>query len=120
MYKFLKAIAGSNDGINIVNYAKDETVEENKLCEYLKENWLKSGVIEKVEENQPEDEPETQEDLIAKAKELLQAEELDADALKAIGKKLGVNKINKVVNPDAIKNKVEDFIKKYENDKAEE
>ena len=54
-YIFKQNIAGSNDGIEVVEYAKGSIVEGSQLSEYLTEKWLKSGVIELLKPEQEEE-----------------------------------------------------------------
>ena len=48
-YVFTKDIAGSNNGYEVVNYNKNQVVEQKDLSEYLFNAWLKSGVIKDLE-----------------------------------------------------------------------
>lgn len=48
-YVFTKDIAGSNNGYEVVNYNKNQVVEQKDLSEYLFNTWLKAGVIKDLE-----------------------------------------------------------------------
>ena len=48
-YVFTKDIAGSNNGYEVVNYNKNQVVEQKDLSEYLFNAWLKAGVIKDLE-----------------------------------------------------------------------
>lgn len=48
-YVFTKDIAGSNNGYEVVNYNKNQVVEQKDLSEYLFNTWLKTGVIKDLE-----------------------------------------------------------------------
>ena len=54
-YVFTKDIAGSNNGYEVVNYNKNQVVEQKDLSEYLFNAWLKSGVIKDLEVGEDED-----------------------------------------------------------------
>lgn len=48
-YVFTKDIAGSNNGYEVVNYNKNQVIEQKDLSEYLFNAWLKAGVIKDLE-----------------------------------------------------------------------
>ena len=48
-YIFTKDIAGSNNGYEVVNYNKNQVIEQKDLSEYLFNAWLKAGVIKDLE-----------------------------------------------------------------------
>lgn len=96
-YIFKQNIAGSNDGIEVVEYAKGSIVEGSQLSEYLTEKWLKSGVIELLK-------PE-------------QEEEINSDRLKEIGVALNIPKMSNTVNPAKIIEKIRKFIEEYDAEK---
>lgn len=48
-YLFKQDIAGSNNGYTITEYKKNDVVEQENICEYLTNAWLKAGIIEEIE-----------------------------------------------------------------------
>ncbi len=48
-YVFTKDIVGSNNGYEVVNYNKNQVIEQKDLCEDLFNAWLKAGVIKDLE-----------------------------------------------------------------------
>ena len=44
-----KDIAGANNGYEVVNYNKNQVIEQKDLSEYLFNAWLKAGVIKDLE-----------------------------------------------------------------------
>ena len=82
---FKENIAGSSDGINVVEYAKGDKVEKKELSDYLAKEWLKAGIIEILksenedEINSDETETETEEELEEIPEEQEEPQEEDAN-----------------------------------------
>ena len=53
-YLFKQDIAGSNNGYTITEYKKNDVVEQENICEYLTNAWLKAGIIEEIGEDEAE------------------------------------------------------------------
>ena len=132
-YVFTKDIAGSNNGYEVVNYNKNQVVEQKDLSEYLFNAWLKAGVIKDLEvwedeENSAEGQPDTAEltdekigDLVYQAKEILEVPEgatladEDIAKLKEIGVELKIAGMQSSQKPQTILDKINAYIDEYEN-----